>query len=114
MVVASRQAVDEDGHSMDVNLGVGGCAALGRSRAQQRRDKVVDVARRLFASQGFHATGMAQIAKESGVAVGQIYRRRNRGGRLRTVRGRGNPTSRLGRPRSVGGAELDQPFRRSP
>lgn len=44
------------------------------SRVQQRRDRVVDTARRLFAGNGFHATGMAQIARESGVAIGQIYR----------------------------------------
>ncbi len=34
----------------------------------------MDTARKLFVENGFHATGMAQIAKESGVAVGQIYR----------------------------------------
>lgn len=34
----------------------------------------MDTARKLFMDHGFHATGMAQLAKESGVAVGQIYR----------------------------------------
>nr|WP_269769655.1 TetR/AcrR family transcriptional regulator [Sphingomonas sp. MA1305] len=35
---------------------------------------VIQTARKLFMDHGFHATGMAQLAKESGVAVGQIYR----------------------------------------
>lgn len=39
-----------------------------------RRRHLLDVARRLFVANGFHATGMAQIAAESGVKVGQIYR----------------------------------------
>lgn len=43
-------------------------------RAQSRRLKVTDAARKLFAAKGFHDTGMAQIAAESGVKVGQIYR----------------------------------------
>ncbi|KQM28023.1 hypothetical protein ASE57_06810 [Sphingomonas sp. Leaf11] len=32
------------------------------------------MARRLFAEQGFHGTGVAQLAAESGIKVGQIYR----------------------------------------
>lgn len=44
------------------------------SRAEQRRQRVVQTARKLFIENGFHATGMAQIAKTSGVAIGQIYR----------------------------------------
>lgn len=42
--------------------------------AAARRSKVIDAARQLFAKRGFHATGIAQIAQASGVAVGQIYR----------------------------------------
>nr|WP_281253263.1 TetR/AcrR family transcriptional regulator [Sphingomonas lenta] len=34
----------------------------------------MDTARKLFIANGFHATGIAQIARESGIAVGQIYR----------------------------------------
>lgn len=34
----------------------------------------MQAARKLFIDNGFHATGMAQIAKTSGVAIGQIYR----------------------------------------
>lgn len=50
------------------------CVDLGPSRAELRRARVQDTARKLFIENGFHATGMAQIAKESGIAVGQIYR----------------------------------------
>lgn len=45
-----------------------------REKALVRREKIVSAARRLFIANGFHATGVAQIAKESGIAVGQIYR----------------------------------------
>jgi AcrR family transcriptional regulator len=44
------------------------------SRAELRRHNVKAVARRLFVEHGFHATGIALIAKESGVAVQQLYR----------------------------------------
>lgn len=44
------------------------------SRAGQRRAHLLDVARKLFAENGFHSTGVAQIAQASGVKVGQIYR----------------------------------------
>ncbi|WP_347302694.1 TetR/AcrR family transcriptional regulator [Croceibacterium sp. TMG7-5b_MA50] len=43
-------------------------------RAQERRSHLLAVARRLFEQQGFHQTGIAQIATESGIKVGQIYR----------------------------------------
>lgn len=46
----------------------------GSSRAEQRRRRITDAARKLFVLNGFHATGMAQLARESGVAIGQIYR----------------------------------------
>ena len=49
-------------------------AAPSGGRAAARRRKVIDAARLLFSDNGFHATGIAQVAKESGVAVGQIYR----------------------------------------
>ena len=50
------------------------CCGPGVSRAERRRRKLIDTARRLFIDNGFHATGIAQIARESGIAVGQIYR----------------------------------------
>ena len=43
-------------------------------RAELRRRRIIAAARNLFVCNGFHATGVAQIAKASGVAVGQIYR----------------------------------------
>lgn len=49
-------------------------AAPGGRRAEARRQQVIDTARLLFSDNGFHATGIAQVAKQSGVAVGQIYR----------------------------------------
>ena len=44
------------------------------SRAGMRRRRILESARKLFVERGFHATGVAQIARESGVAVGQMYR----------------------------------------
>lgn len=44
------------------------------SRAETRRLTLLETADRLFAERGFHGTGIAQIAAESGVRVGQIYR----------------------------------------
>jgi len=46
----------------------------GRRSAQDRRARIITAARSLFAQQGFHNTGMAQIARVSDVLVGQIYR----------------------------------------
>jgi AcrR family transcriptional regulator len=50
------------------------CSALTENRADARRRHLVDTARKLFIENGFHATGMAQISEQSGIAVGQIYR----------------------------------------
>lgn len=44
------------------------------TRADLRRHNIKEVARRLFIEHGFHATGIALIAKASGVAVQQLYR----------------------------------------
>ncbi|MEG3087705.1 TetR/AcrR family transcriptional regulator [Sphingomonas sp. PB4P5] len=44
------------------------------SRAEIRRGRIIAAARTLFSENGFHNTGIAQIAKLSGVLVGQIYR----------------------------------------
>lgn len=56
-----------------MNASVERCADRPK-RADLRKQKLLDTARKLFVENGFHATGMAQIAKESGIAVGQIYR----------------------------------------
>jgi AcrR family transcriptional regulator len=50
------------------------CCGERSSRADLRRRKLIETARMLFIQNGFHATGIAQIARESGIAVGQIYR----------------------------------------
>ena len=53
------------------------CLVMGKfnqTRAEARREKLIEAARALFAENGFHATGMAEIARRSGIAVGQIYR----------------------------------------
>lgn len=54
--------------------GADGCCELVLDRAELRRRRIIDAARNLFVCNGFHATGVAQIARASGVAVGQIYR----------------------------------------
>ena len=46
----------------------------GPNRAERRREQITGTARKLFVVNGFHATGMAQLAKASGIAIGQIYR----------------------------------------
>lgn len=51
-----------------------GCGGERSSRADLRRRKLIETARTLFIQNGFHSTGIAQIARESGIAVGQIYR----------------------------------------
>ena len=50
------------------------CCGMVLDRAELRRRRIIEAARHLFVCNGFHATGVAQIAKASGVAVGQIYR----------------------------------------
>jgi AcrR family transcriptional regulator len=45
-----------------------------RRTAAERREAIITAARMLFARQGFHSTGMAEIARVSQVLVGQIYR----------------------------------------
>lgn len=50
------------------------CCGASKTKSEERRGRVTEAARKLFIDNGFHATGIAQIAKESGVAVGQLYR----------------------------------------
>ena len=39
-----------------------------------RRDQVLEAALRCFAEQGFHATTMADVIRESGLSAGSVYR----------------------------------------
>jgi len=48
--------------------------APSQSRAEVRREHLLEVARALFITHGFHQTGMAQISAASGIKMGQIYR----------------------------------------
>lgn len=54
---------------------LGGPTTAGvAERARERRQFILETSRRLFIRNGFHATGMAEIAADSGVKIGQIYR----------------------------------------
>ncbi|XTZ37830.1 TetR/AcrR family transcriptional regulator [Salmonella enterica] len=43
-------------------------------RHQQRKNEIIESARRRFRASGFHAASMSQIATEAQLSVGQIYR----------------------------------------
>lgn len=43
-------------------------------RAAERREEILDAAARVFASYGYHAAGISDIATEIGVAHGTLYR----------------------------------------
>ncbi len=49
-------------------------SALEKPRTLVRRRQVLDAAGKCFRQYGFHSTSMDQIAKESGMSVGHIYR----------------------------------------
>lgn len=51
----------------------GGAGCRDR-RAVERRSRLIEAARMSFAEHGFRGAGIAQIAKRSGIKVGQIYR----------------------------------------
>ncbi len=46
---------------------------MSKELASQRRKEILAAARRCFSARGFHATGMAHIAKEFGMSAGHIY-----------------------------------------
>lgn len=60
-------------HTEEVTM-TAGLTSGPLTKAEVRRERLIATTRVLFAEHGFHATGMAQIARRSGVAVGQIYR----------------------------------------
>lgn len=54
---------------------IGGVARKERDRANwvQRRNEVVDQAAHLFAANGYHATGVAELGEKVGLARGALY-----------------------------------------
>jgi len=45
-----------------------------RRQADMRREEILDASERIFAIQGYHATGIADIARELGMGHGTFYR----------------------------------------
>ena len=48
--------------------------AKKNTKAKPSRDRVIDAARKLFGSKGFHATSTAELTAEAKVGISQIYR----------------------------------------
>lgn len=48
-------------------------ARLSDVARSERRDSIIAAAAERFSSQGFHATSMAEIISDSGVAAGTVY-----------------------------------------
>ena len=46
---------------------------MSKNLAQQRREEIINAAHKCFIAKGFHATGMADIAREFGMSAGHIY-----------------------------------------
>ena len=47
--------------------------AVSEEDKSQRRDEIMAAAKKVFARNGFHATTIADIAKEAGLAYGSVY-----------------------------------------
>lgn len=47
--------------------------AVSQEEKSQRRDEIMAAAKDVFARKGFHATTIADIAKEAGLAYGSVY-----------------------------------------
>jgi AcrR family transcriptional regulator len=47
--------------------------AVSDEDKSQRRDEIIAAAKKVFARKGFHATTIADVAKEAGLAYGSIY-----------------------------------------
>src|SRR5437868_9170575 len=46
---------------------------ISPARERQRRDQILTAAMACFARQGYHATSMDDVVRESGLSVGAIY-----------------------------------------
>src|SRR5215212_3411144 len=46
---------------------------ISAAHEQQRRDQILTAAMACFARQGYHATSMDDVVRESGLSVGAIY-----------------------------------------
>src|SRR3982750_3143286 len=46
---------------------------ISHAQEQQRRDQILAAAMGCFARQGYHATSMDDVVRESGLSVGAIY-----------------------------------------
>jgi AcrR family transcriptional regulator len=47
--------------------------AVSNEEKSQRRVDIMTAAKKVFARKGFHATTIAHIAKEAGLAYGSVY-----------------------------------------
>jgi AcrR family transcriptional regulator len=47
--------------------------ATSDQEKSQRRDEIIAAAKKVFAHNGFHATTIADIAKEADLAYGSVY-----------------------------------------
>ena len=48
--------------------------AQKKTKGESSRERIIDAARRLFGSKGFHATTTAELTAEARVSIAQIYR----------------------------------------
>lgn len=46
---------------------------MKKDLTQQRREEIIEAAKRCFTSRGFHATSMVDVAREFGMSTGHIY-----------------------------------------
>src|SRR5690606_20342270 len=51
-----------------------GGSEKSRARAQARRARILEAARKCFSERGFHGASMARIGEEAGMSAGLIYR----------------------------------------
>jgi AcrR family transcriptional regulator len=47
--------------------------AIGEEAKEQRRDDILAAAKRVFAEKGYHATTIADVARQAGISYGSVY-----------------------------------------